>query len=93
MQVNHHGYSGGTVELYELISPAWSLWTTNQISFDLRVVGEKYKFIGNAVESNKYLFDTLGRAHCIVADGPCKLLKFPLKSENDITYYEYPETV
>ena len=93
VQVNHHGYSGGTVELYELISPAWSLWTTNQISFDLRVVGEKYKFIGNATESNKYLFDTLGRSRCIVADGACKLLHFPLNNENDIAYYDYPETI
>ncbi len=89
VQVNHHGYSGGTVELYQLVDPQWSLWTTCQVAFDMRVIGQKYQYIGNAVESNKYLFDTLGREHCIVADGPAKLISFPLQKSEDISYYEY----
>ena len=68
MQVNHHGYSGGTVELYQKVAPSFSLWPTNKITFDLRVIGQKYPFIGNALESNKYLFDTLGRTHCLISD-------------------------
>ncbi|MBQ9801757.1 MAG: MBL fold metallo-hydrolase [Clostridia bacterium] len=91
VQVNHHGYSGGTVELYSHIAPAFSLWPTNQVSFDLRVIGQKYQFIGNAVESDKYLYDTLGREHCIVADGPAKLFPLPFSSLDDATCYTYPE--
>ena len=68
MQVNHHGYSGATCGLYDCVSPEYTMWTTSQIAFEKRTSGEKYKFIGNAVESNKYIFDKLGSAHCLIAD-------------------------
>jgi hypothetical protein len=76
MQVNHHGYSGATVKLYDCVSPSYTLWTTSNAAFDLRTTGKKYQFIGNAVESNKYIFDKLGREHCIVADGDVKHIIF-----------------
>ena len=68
VQVNHHGYSGGTTELYQKIAPKFALWPTNDTTFSLRVTGVKYPFIGNALNSNKYLFDTLGRARCLTSD-------------------------
>lgn len=78
VQVNHHGYSGGTTELYQKIAPAFALWPTNKITFDLRVTGIKYQFIGNAVNSNKYLFDTLGAHRCLISD-QAALYPLPLK--------------
>ena len=82
MQVNHHGYSGATVKLYDCVSPSYTLWTTSNAAFALRTTGKKYQFIGNAVESNKYIFDKLGREHCIVADGDVKHIIF---SQNGYT--------
>lgn len=76
MQVNHHGYSGATITLYDAVSPTYTLWTTSQEAFDKRITGEKYEYIGNAVESNKYIFDKLGRKGCIIADGEIKRIIF-----------------
>jgi beta-lactamase superfamily II metal-dependent hydrolase len=90
LQINHHGYSGGTVELYELVDPCYSMWTTSRPAFDLRITGEKYQWIGNALKSNKYIADAMGVDHCLVADGPCKILRMPLRSDADISYYEFP---
>ncbi len=90
LQINHHSYSGGTVELYELVAPTYSMWPTSRPAFEMRITGEKYQWIGNAVKSNKYMVDTIGKEHCLVADGPCQILHFPVTSEADITYYEYP---
>ena len=68
LQVNHHGYSGGTTEFYQKVAPKFSLWPTNDPTFSLRVTGVKYQFIGNALNSNKYLFDTLGKERCLTAE-------------------------
>ena len=76
MQVNHHGYSGATCVLYDYVSPEYTLWTTSKIAFDKRVSGEKYEFIGNAVESNKYIFDKLGYERCLIADGNVQHIVF-----------------
>lgn len=76
MQVNHHGYSGATIELYDAVLPTYTLWTTSQNAFDKRVTGEKYEFIGNAVKSNEYIFKKLGREGCIVADKTIKRIIF-----------------
>ncbi len=76
LQVPHHGYSGGTVELYKWVAPEFAFWPTSQVAFDLRTTGEKYKWIGNALESNKYLYDTIGREHCYVADGEPRSIVF-----------------
>ena len=89
IQVNHHGYSGGTVELYQKVAPTYSLWTTSDIAFRFRTCGVKYQWIGNAVESNKYLYDTLGRENCFIADGPVEIIRLPLTDKKkDISFYE-----
>ena len=88
IQVNHHGYSGGTIELYQKVAPTYSLWTTSDIAFRFRTCGVKYQWIGNAVESNKYLYNTLGRENCFIADGPVEIIRLPLTDkEKDITFY------
>ncbi len=90
VQINHHGYSGGTVELYKLIAPTYSMWCTSDLAFCFRTVGVKYQWIGNAIESNKYIFDTLGEENCFRADGDCKIIRLPLRSKkDDITYYSF----
>ena len=76
MQVNHHGYSGATCTLYDYVSPEYTLWTTSKIAFDKRISGKKYEFIGNAVESNKYIFEKLGYNHCLIADGDIQHIVF-----------------
>ena len=90
MQLNHHCYSGCTIELFDLAAPDFTLWCTSLPAFELRITGEKYQWIGNAVKPNKHIVDTIGKDRCLVADGPCKLLRFPLRSQADITYYEFP---
>ena len=71
LQINHHGYSGMTKDLFDTVSPKYTIWTTSQKAFELRTNGKKYEFIGNAVEVNKYIYDKLNEK-CIVADGTLK---------------------
>jgi beta-lactamase superfamily II metal-dependent hydrolase len=90
VQVNHHGYSGGATLLYQAIAPTYSLWCTSEIAFRFRTCGIKYQWIGNAVSSNKYIYDTVGAENCFVADGPVKMIRMPLTDkETDITYYSF----
>ena len=89
-QVNHHGYSGGATNLYQLIGAKYSLWCTSEIAFRFRTCGIRYQWIGNAVSSNKYMFDSMGAENCFVADGPVKLIRMPLTDkEKDISYYSF----
>lgn len=90
IQVNHHGYSGGTVELYQTVAPIYALWPTSELAFNFRTCGIKYQNLGNALESNKYLFDTVGRANCFIADGPVDIIRLPLRNkEKDVSYYNF----
>lgn len=90
IQVNHHGYSGGSTVLYQTVAPAYSMWCTSELAFRFRTCGIRYQWIGNAVSSNKYLYDTVGAENCFVADGPVKMIHMPLTDkEKDITYYSW----
>ena len=70
MQIAHHGYSGGSVDLYKKIDPDWSLWPTNQTSFNQRAPGGGN---GNAQAQNKWAYNN---TTCYVADGNIEMLKF-----------------
>ena len=70
MQIAHHGYSGGSVDLYKKIDPDWSLWPTNQASFNQRAPGGGN---GNAQTQNKWAYNN---TTCYVADGNIEMLKF-----------------
>jgi beta-lactamase superfamily II metal-dependent hydrolase len=89
LQINHHGYSGGTVELYNCVKPKYTMWTTSQQAFDRRVTGTKYDYVSDqAVASNKHAYDMVGKANCFVADGPVEIIHFPLQDKLlDIEYY------
>lgn len=92
VQVNHHGYSGGTNELYDLCDPSYALWTTSQPAFDLRVSGKQniqdngYKWVSSeAIISNRYIFLKVGVENCFVADGQIEVLTVR-NGEFDVTY-------
>ena len=87
LQVNHHGYSGGRVDLFQAVDPTYSMWTTSQRAFEKRVSGVKYEWIGDALEANKYLYDELGADHCFVADGQVEQITFGSDKTIGITYY------
>ena len=87
LQVNHHGYSGGRVDLFRVVDPTYSMWTTSQKAFVKRVSGVKYEWIGDALESNKYLYDKLGADHCFVADGQVEQITFAADKSINVTYY------
>ena len=76
MQINHHGYSGVTKELFDCVSPKITIWPTSEAAFKKRVTGKPYEYIGNATEANKYIFDTLGKEGCFVADNTIKTIVF-----------------
>lgn len=70
MQIAHHGYSGGTVALYRNISPQWSLWPTNQSTFEQRSNGGGN---GNAQVQNAWAKQN---TICYVSDGEIEILTF-----------------
>ena len=70
MQIAHHGYSGGSVSLYQNVAPNWTLWPTNQTCFNERTTGGG---IGNAQSQNKW---ARNNSTCYVADGNIEILKF-----------------
>lgn len=68
MQIAHHGFSGGSVALYELINPTWSLWPTSQECFNQRTTGGGN---GNAQTQNKWVRD---HTTCYIGDGDMEIL-------------------
>ena len=76
LQINHHGYSGMTKELFDAVNPSYTIWTTSKKAFELRTNGQKYEFIGNAVEVNKYIYDKIKAARSIIADETIKQILF-----------------
>ncbi len=89
LQINHHGHSGGTTEFYQKVAPTYTMWCTSNKAFAFRTCGIKYQWLGDALESNKYIYDTVGEENCFVADGMTKIVRMPLKNkEADITYYD-----
>ena len=85
-QMNHHGAGGCIKLLCEYADPDYSLWTTNQMTFDLRVSQETGGI--DQYESSLYILETLGRENCFIADGDVEIISFPLEDKaTDITYY------
>ena len=70
MQIAHHGYSGGSIALYQNVDPNWTLWPTNQTCFDQRTTG---KGNGTAQSQNQW---AAKNTTCYVADGEIEILKF-----------------
>ena len=94
LQVNHHGYSGGTIPFYNSVAPSYLLWTTSNEAFEKRVSGVKYQWISAAaVSSNKHVYDMVGGAEkCFVAGGDCKIIRFMEDKSLSVTYYTPDDT-
>lgn len=73
VQVTHHGYSGGTDELYDLISPKYALWPTARYFFNLVKEGKWEK------SHSIYLFENIKIKEAFFAEGGHKTLVLPYK--------------
>ena len=81
-QVAHHGWSGGTPELFAAADPAYLLWTTNY---------ECYSFRTLPIWRHGHFTRLLNGEHILgsfVADGAFKILPLPLTDFlNQMEYY------
>ena len=75
VQVAHHGYSGGTDELYDLISPEYAMWPTANYFFNL-VKEDKWEKAHSI-----YLLDTIKVKETFVGDGNHKTLILPYNKD------------
>lgn len=71
VQVTHHGYSGGTDELYDLISPEYAMWPTARYFFNLVKDGKWEK--GHSI----YLLENIKVKEAFYAQDGHKTLKLP----------------
>lgn len=84
VQVSHHGYDGGTTELYKLLNPKTCLWPTSK---------ENYITMSSGSTSNKYLtvdtfiIHTLKVPVNIYAE-PTTTISLPFKNGDKITYWD-----
>ncbi len=83
LQVNHHGYSGGSQTFFSLVAPKIAMWTTSQEAFEIRIQDTWKR------AENKYIVDMVGIENTLVADDKCKLLPMNYTSLADIRYYSY----
>ncbi len=82
-QVAHHGYSGGSPELFNLIEPEVAMWTTSKAAFDIRISDAWPR------PQNRYLTRQTNIKRFLVADEGCKLIRLPFTGEEP-DRYEYP---
>lgn len=73
VQVTHHGYRGGSDELYDLISPEYAMWPTAEYFFNLVKAGKWQK--ANSI----YLLETIKVKEVFIAEGGHKTLILPYK--------------
>ena len=84
VQVSHHGFDGGTSELYKLLNPKTCLWPTSK---------ENYLKMSSGSTSNKYLtvdtyiLYTLKVPVNIYAE-PTSTISLPFKNGDKITYWD-----
>ena len=71
VQVTHHGYSGGSDELYDLISPEYAMWPTAKYFFNLVKEGKWEK------AHSIYLLENIKVKEAFYAEGGHKTLKLP----------------
>lgn len=88
LQVNHHGRSGAIEEFVRNVNPTYSLWTTNQKTYELRTHPNAF-IIGRPDESKndvadyqshtgmQHLLTLMGdnNERCLVADGDVEIIR------------------
>ncbi len=75
VQVGHHGYSGGTDELYDLIAPEYAMWPTAAYFFNLVKEGKWEK------AHTIHLLETIKIKEAFIAEGGHRTLKLPYKKD------------
>ena len=102
-QVNHHGCSGGTWELYDIATreDSYVLWTCSKETFFYRTLG--YYVDGKTVAANSILKPNrdlalkVGFEKCFYADGVVEQITFPKDGEIQISeardYAQDPTTL
>ena len=71
VQVTHHGYGGGTDELYDLIAPKYAMWPTANYFFELVKEGKWKK------AHSIYLLENIKVKEAFIGDGDHKTLILP----------------
>ncbi len=84
VQVSHHGYDGGTEELYRYLNPQTCLWPTSAENFATMSSG---KTSNNYLKVDTYILNTLKVPVNIYAE-PTATIGLPFKQGDKITYWD-----
>ncbi len=83
VQVSHHGYDGGTIELYGLLKPETCLWPSPMKDYEKFTNGSTNGYMG----VNTYIFNTLKVQTNIFAE-PTSTIALPYKTGDKINWWE-----
>lgn len=84
VQVSHHGFDGGTVELYKLLNPETCLWPTSKENFDKMSAGSTSS---GYLSVDTYILKTLAVPNNIYAE-PTSTITLPFKTGDKVTYWD-----
>ena len=84
VQVSHHGYDGGTEEIYRYLNPETCLWPTSAENFANMSSG---KTSNNYLKVDTYILKTLKVPVNIYAE-PTATINLPFKQGDKITYWD-----
>jgi beta-lactamase superfamily II metal-dependent hydrolase len=85
VQISHHGFDGGTVELYTLLNPKTCLWPTSKENFTNMSAG---KTTSGYYAVDTFILSTLKVPTNIYAE-PTSTIMLPFNLGDKITYWEY----
>ena len=84
VQVSHHGFDGGTTELYKFLSPKTCLWPTSKENYVNMSSGSTSN---NYLKVDTYILYTLKVPVNIYAE-PTSTINLPCKNGDKITYWD-----
>lgn len=84
VQVSHHGFDGGTVELYKLLNPETCLWPTSKENFVKMSAGSTSS---GYLSVDTYILKTLAVPTNIYAE-PTTTIMLPFKTGDKVTYWD-----
>ena len=84
VQISHHGWDGGTVELYKYLNPETCLWPTSKDNFDMMNSG---KTSSGYLSVDTYILKTLAVPTNIYAE-PTTTIMLPFKTGDKVTYWD-----
>ena len=85
VQISHHGWDGGTAELYGLLNPKTCLWPTSKENFLKMSAG---KTTSGYLAVDTYILSTLKVPTNIYAE-PTATIMLPFTQGDKITYWDY----